>query len=48
MLEITDAVVDGDLKDALPAGFEGYKFRESCTSTINPYPKWKTKYLYSR
>tara|TARA_Y100000310_G_scaffold241566_1_gene245574 strand:+ start:265 stop:4356 length:4092 start_codon:yes stop_codon:yes gene_type:complete len=45
MLEITDAVVDGDLKDALPAGFEGYKFRESCTSTINPYPKWKTKYF---
>jgi len=44
MLELADAVIDGDLKDALPAGFEGYKFRESCTSTINPYPKWKTKY----
>ena len=44
MLELTDAVIEGDLKDALPAGFEGYKFRKSCTSTINPYPKWKTKY----
>jgi hypothetical protein len=45
MLELTDAVIEGDLKDALPAGFEGYKFRESCTSTVNPYPKWKTKYF---
>jgi len=45
MLELADAVVDGDLKDALPAGFEGYKFRESCSSTVNPYPKWKTKYF---
>ena len=44
MLELTDAVIEGDLKDALPAGFEGYKFRESCTNTTNPYPKWKTKY----
>ena len=44
MLELTDPVIEGDLKDALPAGFEGYKFRESCTSTVNPYPKWKTKY----
>ena len=45
MLELTDPVIEGDLKDALPAGFEGYKFRESCTSTVNPYPKWKTKYF---
>ena len=45
MLELTDAVIEGDLKDALPAGFEGYKYRESCTSVINPYPKWKTKYF---
>ena len=44
MLELTDAVIEGDLKDALPAGFEGYKFRESCTSTVNPFPQWKTKY----
>jgi len=44
MLELTDPVIEGDLKDALPSGFEGYKFRESCTSTVNPYPKWKTKY----
>ena len=45
MLELTDAVIEGDLKDALPAGFEGYKYREGCTSVINPYPKWKTKYF---
>jgi hypothetical protein len=44
MLEIADSVIEGDLKDALPAGFEGYSFRDSCTNVINPFPQWKTKY----
>ena len=45
MLELTDSVLEGDLKDALPSGFEGYKFRQSCDSTTNPFPQWKTKYF---
>ena len=44
MLEIADSVIDGDLKDALPAGFEGYTFRNYCTNVINAFPQWKTKY----
>ena len=41
-----DVLVEGSTQtEALPCGFEGYKFRNYCTSAKNPNLQFKTKYF---
>jgi hypothetical protein len=44
MLELSEDVQNGDLKDSLPCGFEGYRQRTYCGSVKIPVAQWKTKY----
>lgn len=45
MLELTEDVQNGDLKDSLPCGFEGYRQRTYKTNVKIPVAQWKTKYF---
>ena len=44
MLELTEDLKEGDLKDSLPCGFEGYRLRTYCSGNKIPVAQWKTKY----
>ena len=45
MLELTEDVQNGDLKDSLPCGFEGYRQRTYKSGIKIPVAHWKTKYF---
>ena len=45
MLELTEDTQNGDLKDSLPCGFEGYRQRTYKTNIKIPVAHWKTKYF---
>jgi len=41
-----DVLVEGSTQtDSLPCGFEGYRFRDYCSTAKNPYLEFKTKYF---
>ena len=44
MLFLGEGVLDGTFVGSIPCGFEGYRFRQYGTCSINPHVPYKTKY----